>query len=136
MKLFTTLVDKWNNMVEEKKCQQKADHKRHKSGFARFLAAVWRYRAVILAVSVLILSVLVAVASLAQLPDQVGINLQSDGSYSFTVPKIIAVLFPCLITLVSLFFLLISKRTLYPWLISLFTLAIPLLIYVTNVFPA
>ena len=43
MKLFTTLVDKWNNMVEEKKRQQKADHKRHKSGFARFLAAVWRY---------------------------------------------------------------------------------------------
>ena len=136
MKLIDTLMDKWNNMLDDKKRQQKADHKRHKSGLGRFFAALWRYRAVILACSVLILSVVVAVASMAQLPNQVGINLQSDGTYSFTVPKIIAVLFPCLITLVSLFFLLISKRTLYPWLISLFTLALPLLIYITNVFPA
>lgn len=136
MKILEIVKGKWNAMLEDKNRQRKADNKRHKSGAGKFFAAVWRYRGVILAAIVLVLSVAVAVASLAQLPDMVGVDLQSDGSFSFMVPKLIAVLFPFLITLISLFFVLISKRPMYPWLISLFTLSIPLLLYITNVFPA
>lgn len=102
----------------------------------KICAKIYHYRAVILAVAVVACSVVLAVMSMAMLPEQVGINLLTDGSFSFMVPKILAVLFPFLITLVSLFFLLISKRTLYPWLISLFTLTIPALILVTNIFPS
>jgi len=30
----------------------------------------------------------------------------------------------------------LSRRTIYPWIISIFTLVLPILIWITNVFPA
>ena len=35
-----------------------------------------------------------------------------------------------------LLLMFLSRRVVYPWLVSIFSLALPLLIYITNVFPA
>ena len=102
----------------------------------RIVGKIMHYRAVFLAALVVLGAVFLAVLNMSNLPEQVGIKLLSDGSFTYMVPKLLAVLVPFLITLVSLVFLLISKRTLFPWLISMFTLMIPLIILVTNIFPA
>lgn len=101
----------------------------------KITAKIFHYRAVFLALIVVACSLTMAAVSMLLLPAQVGIDLQIDGSYTFMLPKLLAVLFPVLITLISLVFVLISKRTLYPWLISLFTLALPAVILLTNIFP-
>ena len=101
----------------------------------KIVVKIFHYRAVFLALIVVACSLAMAAVSMVLLPAQVGIDLQIDGTYSFMLPKALAVLFPVLITLISLVFVLISKRTLYPWLISLFTLALPAVILLTNIFP-
>ena len=101
----------------------------------KITAKIFHYRAVFLALIVVACSLTMAAVSMFLLPAQVGIDLQIDGSYTFMLPKLLAGLFPVLITLISLVFVLISKRTLYPWLISLFTLALPAVILLTNIFP-
>ena len=101
----------------------------------KIVVKIFHYRAVFLALIVVACSLAMAAVSMFLLPAQVGIDLQIDGTYSFMLPKALAVLFPVLITLISLVFVLISKRTLYPWLISLFTLALPAVILLTNIFP-
>ncbi len=138
MNIFVAIQDKWNAMAEKskparEKCGKKC--KTVKKKLHKFFSTVYRFRGVILASIVVLFSIVLAIMSGSMLPDQVGIDLQSDGSFSMMVPKLVAILFPMLITLVSLLFVLVSKRTLYPFLISMFTLTIPMLILLTNVFP-
>lgn len=138
MNIFIAIQDKWNAMAEKTKpAREKCGSTCKKAGtkLHKFFSTVYRFRGVILASIVVILAIVIAVVSGTMLPENVGIDLQSDGSFSMMVPKLVAILFPLLITLVSLLFVLVSKRTLYPFLISLFTLTLPLLILLTNVFP-
>ena len=68
------------------------------------------------------------------LPPEVGILLQTDGSYAFTVARTVAVLCPVAVTALCLLLTLCSKKVTYPWLISLLSLTLPLLILMTNFF--
>ena len=52
------------------------------------------------------------------------------------VEKGIAVMGPLAVTAACLLLMFLSRRVVYPWLVSIFSLALPLLIYITNVFPA
>lgn len=95
-----------------------------------------RLRKVIAAVPVGFGAVVLAINNLSKLPDSVGINIQSDGTFSVLVARELAVLGPIAITAICLLLMFSSKRILTPWLVSLFSLAIPFLILITNVFPA
>ena len=103
------------------------------------LLLVWKWlyklRSVILAVPVAVGAVILAIHNQAKLPDVVGINIQASGEYAQTVSRSVAVLGPLAVTAVCLLMVFCSKKVLYPWLISLFSLVLPLLIYITNVFP-
>jgi len=70
------------------------------------------------------------------LPDQVGLNLLENGEYAYTVTKEIAVLGPLAVTAACLLLMFCSRKTMYPWLICMFSLVLPFLIILTNVFPA
>ena len=50
-------------------------------------------------------------------------------------PKM-AVMAPLIVTGVCLVMMWLSRRTIYPWIISIFSLVLPWLIWITNVFPA
>lgn len=104
-----------------------------------FLPVIWkwilRFKKIILAIPVVIGAIYMAVFTANRLPDYVGIDLQATGEYSRLVTRDIAVLGPLAVTALCLLLMFCSKRTLYPWLISLFSLALPLLILITNVFP-
>ena len=65
-----------------------------------------------------------------------GLLLLEDGSYYMTVSRSIAVMGPLAVTGVCLLLMFCSRRVVYPWLISIFTLILPFVIYITNIFPA
>lgn len=95
-----------------------------------------RLHKLILAVPVVVGAVLLAQKCMEELPDNVGLGLLADGTYSQLISKDLAVMGPLAVTAVCLLLMFCSRRTLYPWLISLFSLALPVLILITNIFPA
>ena len=97
----------------------------------------WAYklRSVLLAIPVAIGAITLAIQNMAKLPEQVGINLQASGEYSMMVGRGLAVFAPLGVTAVCLLFMFCSRRVIYPWLVSLFSLALPLLLLITNTFP-
>ena len=97
---------------------------------------VYKLRSIVLAVPVALGAVYLAMHNMAVLPNRVGINLLPDGSFSFTIGVGVAVMAPLAITALCLLLMFCSKKTTFPWLVSLFSLALPVLIGVTNVFPA
>ncbi len=98
----------------------------------------WLYnlRSLVLAIPVVVTAVFLAIRNTFVLPQLVGINLQATGEYAMMVDRGIAVLVPLLLTGVCVLLMFVSKRVVYPWLISVFSLAVPYLVWLTNIFPA
>lgn len=103
------------------------------------IQAVWkrlyRIRSILLAIPVILGSVILAVYNQINLPATVGIDLQASGEYAYTVGKAVVVMGPLAVTAVCLLLMFCSRKVLYPWLISLFSLVLPLLVLFTNTFP-
>ncbi len=130
---------KWNQLTEKVQPGiSSAEKFCHKTGNVLSLIGIWiwKLRKVFMALPVILLSVYIARLNYNVLPDMVGINLQLTGDYARMVSKSLAVYGPLALTAACMLMMLVSKKTLYPWLICLFSLALPLLILVTNVFPA
>jgi hypothetical protein len=84
---------------------------------------------------VIIGAIILACINLNNLPARVGLDLLSSGEFAKTVSRGTAVLLPLGITGLCVLLTLSSRKPLYPWLISLFSLALPVLIYVINMYP-
>lgn len=97
---------------------------------------IYRLRAILLAIPVIIWALQLARINYELLPDMVGLGLQSSGGYLYLVAKEVAVYGPLALTALCLLMVALSKKTIYPWIISVFSLALPLVILLTNVFPA
>jgi len=101
------------------------------------LTGKWLYllRSVLMAIPVGVLAVVLAMRNMQVLPESVGINILESGEYQWMVTRNLAVLGPLMVTAVCILLTLCSRKTLYPWLISIFSLVLPLLIWVTNLSP-
>lgn len=112
---------------------------RKESGIARFMRSFgklsYRMRSVVLAIPVAVSAVGLALYNMATLPANVGIDIQATGEYAQIVSKGTAVIGPLALTAVCLLLMFCSRRVVYPWLISLFSLVLPLVILLTNIFP-
>lgn len=97
---------------------------------------IYRLRGFFMAIPVVLAALYLATQNMARLPDEVGINLLANGQYEYLISRGLAVMGPLVITGVCLVMMFLSRRTVFPWLISIFSLVLPLLIYITNVFPA
>lgn len=97
---------------------------------------IYRLRAILLAIPVIIWALQLARINYELLPDMVGLSLQASGEFTYLVAKEVAVYGPLAVTALCLLMVALSKKTIYPWIISIFSLALPLLILMTNVFPA
>lgn len=97
---------------------------------------LYKLRSILLSIPVVLAAVMLAIRNMRVLPETVGINLLASGDYQWMVDRNIAVLGPLAITALCLLMVFCSRRVVYPWLISIFSLAIPFLIWITNVFPA
>lgn len=96
----------------------------------------WRLRKIVISVPVVWGSVYLARLNTTMLPEMVGIGLQNSGEYFRYVSRQAAIVGPLAVTAVCLLLMFCSRKTLYPWLISMFSLVLPLLLLLTNMFPA
>lgn len=97
---------------------------------------LWRLRKFVLAIPVVWLMIYFARLNWYALPDMVGLSLQTTGEYARMITKEVAVYGPMAVTAVCLLMMMLSRRTLYPWLVCMFSMALPVLILITNIFPA
>ena len=93
----------------------------------------WTYklRAFVLAIPIVATAVILAVSNMATLPAAVAIGLPNivNGILVFQevlVSKILAVFIPLLVTAFCLLMMFLSKRISFPFLVSLFSLILPI----------
>lgn len=139
MEFFTMVEEKWQAFCKKTEpARKKCAGVLRKIG--RVLKTIWAYvyklRGLLLAIPVIVGAVILACINMTKLPESVGINLLSTGEFSMMVNRGIAVLVPLGVTGLCVILTLGARKPLYPWLISLFSLALPVLIYVINVYPA
>ena len=96
---------------------------------------IFRLRGIWMAVPVALAALRLAAWNMARLPEEVGINLLANGEYQYLISRGLAVMAPLVVTGACLLMMFFSRRTVYPWVISIFSLVLPLLIWATNVFP-
>lgn len=137
MNLFATIEEKW-----EAFCAKTAPARKKLRKFfrrvGRVLRTVWiyvhKFRGILASIPVAVAAVWLAIRNMELLPENVGINLLADGDYALMVVRPVAVLVPALLTLVCIFLTACSKRTLFPWMVSVISLLVPLLLWVTNMY--
>ncbi len=108
-----------------------------KVGYILSLTGKWVYllRSLLLAIPVAVCAVLIARWNMQMLPEVVGINLLASGEFQWMIARNVAVMAPLAVTGVCLLLLICSKKILYPFMISIFSLVLPFLIWAINVFP-
>ena len=96
---------------------------------------IYRLRKIIMSIPVVYYAIVFGVYNAKYLPDRVGLVLQSNGEFAQTVSRGLAVMGPLGVTAACLLLMFCSRRTLYPWLISIMSLLLPMLILLLNNYP-
>ena len=135
-------MSKFQNFKDKMKASwNETDDFRTKSGEAtgKFVRGLWigwrwvyRLRSVILGLPVAIYAVVQAVQNMSELPEVVGIGLQSSGEFALLLNRPVAALAPLAVTAVCLLMMFCSRKVFYPWLVSLFSLLLPVVILYSN----
>ena len=96
---------------------------------------IYRLRKIIMSIPVVYYAIVFGVYNAKYLPERVGLVLQSNGEFAQTVSRGLAVMGPLGLTAACLLLMFCSRRTLYPWLISIMSLLLPMLILLLNNYP-
>ena len=124
------------NPTTNKVQQYKTTMKKINSLISFIGSVLFRLRKIVLAVPVVYWALKLAAYNRENLPEQVGINLLSSGEFEQMISRDMAVLGPLGLTVACLLLMFCSRKAMYPWAISIFSLALPLLILITNLYPA
>ena len=139
MKAFDRFLKKWNEFQIKAQPTIKKTEKAIEN-FSDKTLATWnylaKYKKMILAAPVAAIALGLAIINLIKLPALVGIDLQSNGEFSIEIIREVAVLCPLVVTALCLLLMFSSKRTLTPWMVSVFSLILPVLLLITNTFPS
>ena len=98
----------------------------------RICLGIFKVRKLIMAAPVVYFALKLAFQNANRLPKMVGMDIQASGEFARMVSRSSAVLGPLALTGFCLVLLFCSKKTLLPWMISIFTLILPVLIWMTN----
>ena len=96
---------------------------------------LFRLRKPVMAAPVVYYAVKLAQYNRIHLPEQVGVNLQSTGEFAQYISRDLAVMGPLALTGGCLILMFCSRKAMYSWTISIFTLALPLLLLLSNAYP-
>ena len=118
-----------------------------KNGFLKFydsfkrvvgiiVSWIYRLRKLVLAAPVVYYALRFAGYNAAHLPESVGLNLLSTGEFAFHISRYMAVVGPLALTGGCLAMMFLSRKAMYAWAVSMFTLALPVLLLISNVYPA
>ena len=100
------------------------------------IMCIYRLRSIFLAIPVVYYALKLAAYNGTHLPEEVGLNLLSTGEFAMTISRELAVMGPLVVTCACLVLMATSRKALYPWAISIFTLILPILLLVSNLYPA
>lgn len=127
--------EKKNRVIS--KLEQHKNSIRNLNSLIGFIGTVlFKLRKIVMAAPVIYVALKMAAYNREHLPEQVGINLQSSGEFAQMVSRDSAVLGPLGLTVACLLLMICSRKAMYPWAISIFTLALPLLVLFSNIYPA
>jgi len=132
-------AERWNGLRSKvSPVYQKVRAVFQKIGHVIYLIGLWifRLRRFFLAIPVVVAAVKIGNMNMEHLPEMVGLNLQSTGEFAMMVTREYAVYGPMGVTALCLLLMFFSRKVMYPWIISIFTLVLPFLIYLTNIYPA
>ena len=96
----------------------------------------WQKVKMFMAAPVVYYAIKLARYNSVNLPKVVGINLQANGAFAQTITRQLAVMGPLGVTAACLLLMFLSRKAMYPWAISIFSLALPLLLLLSNRYPA
>lgn len=102
----------------------------------KIIMVCYHMRKIVMAVPVVLAALQLAAYNTTHLPDKVGLFLQNNGTFTQMIDKGLAVTGPVILTGACLFLMLFSRKAMYAWFISIFTLALPILLLVSNIYPA
>lgn len=97
---------------------------------------IYHLRKFVMAAPVVYYALKLADYNRSHLPEQVGLNLQATGEFTHMISRQMAVMGPLALTIACLLLMFCSRKAMYSWAVSIFTLALPLLILISNVYPA
>lgn len=109
-------------------------YKRIETVVVTLFSWIFRLRKVFMILPVLLAALQLAIYSQENLPETVGFNIQATGEFAQVISRDTAVYGPLGLTCACLVLVLLSRRTVYPWIISIFTLVLPVLILALNTF--
>ena len=139
MGFISTMAEKFKYEEEE---EQEVDLppfkraiKKTKKVIGIIVKVCYHLRKVILAAPVVYYALRLAAYNTANLPDTVGLLLQSDGSFAFEMAKSLAVAGPLGITAGCIAMMFLARKALYPWAVCVFSLLLPVLLLISNIYP-
>ena len=96
------------------------------------IRCIIKLRKIFMAIPVVWAALKIAALNMERLPELVGFNIQSSGEFAAMVSREYAVYGPLGVTAFCLLLMFCSRKTVYPWIVSIFSLVLPFLIYYTN----
>ena len=135
---FDALTEKWNGFRKK----VTTDVNPSDSAFSKIkkvigilILCIYRLRAIFLAIPVAYYALKLAAYNMKHLPEEVGINLLSNSEFAMTIGRELAVMGPLVVTAACLVLMFASRKALYPWAVSIFTLLLPILLLFSNLYP-
>lgn len=100
------------------------------------IKVLYHSRKIVLTVPVVYYALKLASYNMEHLPDTVGLFLQDNGAFAMQITRSMAVMGPLGLTAGCLVMMFLARKAMYPWAVSLFTLVLPVLLLVSNLYPA
>ena len=104
--------------------------------FGKIIMVLYRLRKVVLAAPVVYYALKLAAYNREYLPELVGLNLQASGEFALQISRQLAILGPLAVTAGCLIMMFLSRKALHSWAISVFTLILPVVLLLSNQYPA
>lgn len=137
-------AEKWQTMmtsirkdvaIAEANVQSKTGMQKFKEIMRIIGQVIYHLRKVVMAIPVIYYAMKLAAYNAANLPEVVGLNIQSNGTYAENISRTVAVNAPLVLTGGCLALMFLSRKTVYPWVISVFSLIVPIMLLITNIYP-
>ncbi len=124
----TSFMEKWKPIWSK----IYAIYKKIEEVITVIIRVVIKLRKFFMAAPVVYYAVKIAMINMDRLPELVGFNIQSNGEFAAMVSREYAVYGPLGVTAFCLVLMFCSRKTVFPWIVSIFSLVLPYLIYYTN----
>ena len=138
-------LDKVKSLLQDSQQDQKAPSvqsgkKKEKGTFGYICQWIYKLRTVILAIPVVLAAIILALYNAANLPEKLQLYFPASANKEVMVKVVemgkgTAIFVPLLLTAFCLLMMFCSKKVLYPWIISVFTLVLPLFFMFISAFP-